>query len=108
KRRPGLSPVLVTHHLEERSVSTSHLLLFRDGRPFAAAQAGDVLTSDLVSACFGLPVTISRQAGRWAATAGPASQASTGTAAVSLPASTPGLAWDAPAAAPAGAASDRS
>jgi len=108
EHQPGLATMLVTHHLEELPVSTSHALLLRDGRPVAAGQAGDVLTSDLVSACFGLPVTISRQAGRWAATAGPASQASTGTAAVSLPASTPGLAWDAPAAAPAGAASDRS
>ena len=70
-----LATVLVTHHLEELPVSTSHALLLREGTPVAAGQASDVLTSDLVSACFGMPVTISRPAGRWTATACPASTA---------------------------------
>ncbi|HEX9066876.1 MAG TPA: ATP-binding cassette domain-containing protein [Streptosporangiaceae bacterium] len=68
--QPGLATILVTHHLEELPASTSHALLLRDGAMVAAGPAADVLTSDLVSACFGFPVTISRQAGRWTAAAG--------------------------------------
>ncbi len=115
EHQPDLATVLVTHHLEELPVSTSHALLLRAGIQVAAGQAGDVLTSEMVSACFGTPVTISRQAGRWAATAGqaaPAGQVATSGPAspagpVNLPGSTPGRAGDAAAAAPAGAVSDR-
>jgi len=67
--RPELTTVLVTHHLEELPASTSHALLLRDGRMLAAGTAGEVLTSELVSACFDYPVTITRHAGRWACTA---------------------------------------
>lgn len=69
RRLPGLATVLVTHHLEELPASTTHALLLRDGRVLAAGGVGDVLTSELASACFGHPVTIARQAGRWAAVA---------------------------------------
>jgi len=62
--------VLVTHHLEELPVSTSHALLLRGGRMLAAGPAGDVLTTELVSACFDHPIAIARHAGRWASTAG--------------------------------------
>jgi iron complex transport system ATP-binding protein len=54
--------------LEELPASTTHALLLRDGRILAAGAVGDVLTSELASACFGHPVAISRQSGRWAAT----------------------------------------
>ncbi|MFG2006060.1 ABC transporter ATP-binding protein [Spirillospora sp. NPDC048911] len=67
--RPGLTTVLVTHHLEELPASTSHALLLRDGAVLAAGPADDVLTTDLVSTCFDHPVTITRANGRWAATA---------------------------------------
>ncbi|WP_242608750.1 ABC transporter ATP-binding protein [Actinomadura formosensis] len=70
--RPDLTTVLVTHHLEELPVSTSHALLLREGRVLAAGPAGEVLTTGLVSACFDHPITITRHNGRWAATAGPA------------------------------------
>jgi iron complex transport system ATP-binding protein len=68
QRAPGLATVLVTHHLEELPATTTHALLMRGGRILAAGAAGDVLTSGLASACFGHPVTITRHAGRWAAT----------------------------------------
>jgi iron complex transport system ATP-binding protein len=71
-RQPGLATVLVTHHLEELPASTTHALLLRDGRLLAAGPADDVLTSGLATACFGHPVTITRYAGRWAATSGQA------------------------------------
>ena len=67
QREPGLASVLVTHHLEELPASTTHALLLRAGRILAAGAVDDVLTSELASACFGHPVAISRQAGRWAA-----------------------------------------
>jgi iron complex transport system ATP-binding protein len=73
-RHPALATVFVTHHLEELPVTTSHALLLRAGRMLAAGPAADVLTSDLVSTCFGYPVTIARHAGRWTCIAAPAGQ----------------------------------
>jgi iron complex transport system ATP-binding protein len=67
RRHPGLATVLVTHHLEELPASTTHALLLRAGRILAAGPVGDVLTTELVTACFGHPVNVSRRAGRWAA-----------------------------------------
>ncbi|WP_067476510.1 ABC transporter ATP-binding protein [Actinomadura hibisca] len=69
-QRPDLTTVLVTHHLEELPTSTSHALLLRDGRVLASGAADLVLTTELVSACFDHPITITRGNGRWAATAG--------------------------------------
>ncbi|WP_019630481.1 ABC transporter ATP-binding protein [Actinomadura atramentaria] len=68
--RPGLTSVLVTHHLEELPTTTTHALLLREGRVLASGPADDVLTTELVSACFDHPITIARRDGRWAATAG--------------------------------------
>jgi iron complex transport system ATP-binding protein len=67
QQQPGLATVLVTHHLEELPASTTHALLLRGGRILAAGTVGDVLTSELASACFDHPIAITRQAGRWAA-----------------------------------------
>jgi len=72
ERQPDLATVLVTHHLEELPASTTHALLLRDGRIVAAGSADDVLTTDLATACFGHPVVVMMQAGRWAAVSGPA------------------------------------
>jgi iron complex transport system ATP-binding protein len=66
-RQPGLASVLVTHHLEELPASTTHALLLRGGRILAAGAVDDVLTTELVTACFGHPVAVNRHAGRWAA-----------------------------------------
>jgi iron complex transport system ATP-binding protein len=67
RQQPHLATVLVTHHLEELPASTTHALLLRGGRVLAAGEADEVLTSRQASACFGHPIAISRQAGRWAA-----------------------------------------
>jgi iron complex transport system ATP-binding protein len=58
--------VLVTHHLEELPVSTTHALLLRDGRVVAAGTVDDVLTTELATACFGHPVAVIARGGRWA------------------------------------------
>lgn len=66
---PQLATVLVTHHLEELPASTTHAMLLRAGRIVASGPADEVLTTDLVSDCFGHPVRIARTDGRWTARA---------------------------------------
>jgi iron complex transport system ATP-binding protein len=70
QRLPALATVLVTHHLEELPVSTTHALLLRGGQLLAAGAVGDVLTTELATACFGHPLTGIRHAGRWTAVSG--------------------------------------
>ncbi|MFF0483731.1 ABC transporter ATP-binding protein [Streptomyces sp. NPDC004435] len=65
RTRPRLATVLVTHHLEELPPATTHAMLLRDGRRLAAGPAEEVLTDDLVSACFDHPVRLTRVDGRW-------------------------------------------
>ncbi|WP_037677816.1 ABC transporter ATP-binding protein [Streptomyces griseus] len=62
---PRLATVLVTHHLEELPPHTGHALLLREGRTLARGPAAEVLTGDLVGACFGLPLALERHGGRW-------------------------------------------
>jgi iron complex transport system ATP-binding protein len=66
---PELATVLVTHHLEELPRSTSHAALIADGRITAVGAAGDVLTTEAVSACFAHPISIEHRHGRWSARA---------------------------------------
>ncbi|GAA2212143.1 ATP-binding cassette domain-containing protein [Nonomuraea monospora] len=69
-RHAALATVLVTHHLEELPATTTHAMLLRDGRCLAGGPVGEVLTSELVSACFDHPVRLVRSDdGRWAARA---------------------------------------
>jgi iron complex transport system ATP-binding protein len=76
ERQPGLATVLVTHHLEELPASTTHALLLRGGGMVASGPAAEVLTTELVTDCFGYPVTVTRHADRWTAVAGrPAARA---------------------------------
>jgi iron complex transport system ATP-binding protein len=61
--------VLVTHHVEEIPVGTTHALLLRQGRRVAAGPVGEVLTSDLLSRTFGLALDVERREGRFSARA---------------------------------------
>ncbi|HEY3738164.1 MAG TPA: ABC transporter ATP-binding protein [Jatrophihabitans sp.] len=61
--------VLVTHHPEELPPGISHILLLREGRIVTAGLARDVMTSQHLSATFGLPLAVERRNGRWLATA---------------------------------------
>jgi iron complex transport system ATP-binding protein len=63
--------VLVTHHLEELPPSITHTLLLADGRASACGPAPEVLADEPLSACFGVPVSVSRADGRWTARATP-------------------------------------
>ncbi|GGS09906.1 ABC transporter ATP-binding protein [Streptomyces aureoverticillatus] len=64
---PRLATVLVTHHLEELPVGTSHAVLLRGGRVVASGAVGDVVTTPLVSACLDHSVRVGRDGGRWSA-----------------------------------------
>jgi iron complex transport system ATP-binding protein len=65
--RPALTSVLVTHHLEELPVSTTHALLLAAGRVVAAGPIHTAVTTATVSAAFGHPIDVSYQDGRWSA-----------------------------------------
>ncbi|AYY12980.1 ABC transporter ATP-binding protein [Actinobacteria bacterium YIM 96077] len=61
--------VLVTHHVEEIPRGITHALLLREGGVVAAGPIETTLTSDNVSSCFGLPLHIGHDNGRWNARA---------------------------------------
>ena len=69
--QPAPAVVLVTHHLEELPPSITHALLLASGRVSACGAAPRVLADEPLSACFGVPVSVSRADGRWAARATP-------------------------------------
>ena len=68
-RRSDRGVLLVTHHVEEIPRSTTHALLIAEGRRVASGLIGEVLTSELLSACFQVPVTVSTKDGRFSARA---------------------------------------
>jgi iron complex transport system ATP-binding protein len=57
--------VLVTHHCEEIPPGTTHGALLREGRLVAAGPLADVMTSELVSAAFGVAVQVGQDGRRW-------------------------------------------
>jgi iron complex transport system ATP-binding protein len=61
--------VLVTHHVEELPLGITHVALVRGGRLTATGPVADVLTSEAVSSCFGIPIVIERTRDRWTARA---------------------------------------
>jgi len=67
---PDLATVLITHHLEEIPVTTTHAFLLRQGEKISAGPIDSVLTSELISECFDHKVEVSRNNGRWSASAG--------------------------------------
>jgi iron complex transport system ATP-binding protein len=68
--RAGTS-ILATHHLEDLPPSTTHAALLREGRVVAAGPVEQVLTEPALAACFGIPVRVRRDVGRWSARACP-------------------------------------
>ncbi|MFC6145803.1 ABC transporter ATP-binding protein [Corynebacterium nasicanis] len=64
-RRPELTTVMVTHHVEEIAASTSDALLLRDGRILAAGPIGTTLTAANLSRLYGLEVELQQVKGRW-------------------------------------------
>jgi iron complex transport system ATP-binding protein len=67
--RSEMSMVIVSHHLEELPGSTTHALLLNGGRSVAEGPIQEVLTSEKLSTCFGLPVVCHHDGDRWFARA---------------------------------------
>jgi iron complex transport system ATP-binding protein len=59
--------VLVSHHVEEIPPGFTHAMLLREGRVVAAGPMEQVLTEELLSTTFGMPLQLSHQDGRWSA-----------------------------------------
>jgi iron complex transport system ATP-binding protein len=59
--------VLVTHHVEEIPPGFTHALLLREGGVVASGLVHDVITSDNLSATFGMRLRVSYTEGRYAA-----------------------------------------
>ncbi len=64
-----LSPatVLVSHHVEEIPPGFTHVLLLRGGQVVGAGPLERVLTEEVLSETFGMPLQLSHVDGRWAA-----------------------------------------
>ena len=64
-----LSPatVLVSHHVEEIPPGFTHALLLRGGKVVAAGPLEEVLTEEILSMTFGMPLLLTHEDGRWAA-----------------------------------------
>ena len=61
---------LVTHHVEESPAGITHALLLSGGRVAASGPIGEVLTDELMSAVYGMPLRIEQaDDGRWTAKA---------------------------------------
>ena len=65
----GPPVVLVTHHVEEVPLGTTHALLLARGRSLAAGPVEQVLTAPLLSRTFGLPLVVEHTDGRFTARA---------------------------------------
>lgn len=66
---PEVASILVTHHLEELPMTTTHALLISEGRTVACGPARETITTDTVSAAFAHPVNVGYGEGRWTARA---------------------------------------
>ena len=62
-----VASILVTHHLEELPISTTHALLIADGRTVACGPAAEVLNTETVTAAFAHPIEVGHVEGRWTA-----------------------------------------
>lgn len=65
----GPATVFVTHHVEDIPTSTTHLLAIADGQQLAAGPIDEVLSAELLSEMFGIPVSLKRHQGRFSARA---------------------------------------
>jgi iron complex transport system ATP-binding protein len=59
----GIAILLVTHHVSEIIPEIERVILLRDGRIIADGGKADVLTSERMSALFGIPLRIAQQDG---------------------------------------------
>lgn len=67
--RPELPTIMVSHHLEDLPRSITHALLLKDGAVLAQGPVTEMITSELISECFGFPIVVDSMDGRWTARA---------------------------------------
>jgi iron complex transport system ATP-binding protein len=65
-----LTTVMITHHLEELPTSTTHAALMNKGKIIARGSAVEVLTTENLTACFGVPIVVDFAHGRWSSRSG--------------------------------------
>ena len=61
--------ILVTHHIEEIPVGTTHALLLKDGLIAVSGPVESVITSEHISAVFDTAITVTFETGRFFARA---------------------------------------
>lgn len=61
--------VMVSHHIEEIPVGFTHAMVLSSGRNIASGPIADVITSEILSAAFGLAIQVSQAGGRYSARA---------------------------------------
>jgi iron complex transport system ATP-binding protein len=61
--------VLVTHHVEEIPSGFTHVVLLHGGRVLTAGPAEAALTAESLSDCFGVPLRLRYEDGRWSSRA---------------------------------------
>ncbi len=61
--------VLVTHHIEEIPIGTTHAILLKEGEIAVSGPVHSVITSEHVSAVFGLPIEVVHESSRFFARA---------------------------------------
>ena len=61
--------ITVTHHLEEIPAGTTHILVLKSGRSFAQGSIETILTSEMLSDLYGIPLQLGSHLGRYFARA---------------------------------------
>ncbi len=67
---PGLTTVLITHHVEEVAASTTDVLMVKDGRVMASGPVAEQMTAGNLGVLYDMDVQLQRVAGRWFAFSG--------------------------------------
>lgn len=67
---PGLTTVLITHHVEEVAASTTDVLMVKDGRVMASGPVAEQMTAENLGTLYDMDVQLQRVAGRWFAFSG--------------------------------------
>ncbi len=68
--------IMVTHHVEEIPPGMTHVLMLREAKVVAAGPIETTLTGTNLTACFGLPLELRYEAGRYSARLAPRDQLS--------------------------------
>ena len=61
--------IIVTHHIEEIPIGTTHVLLLSHGLPIAAGEIATTLTEENLSLAYGLKLSLTHESGRYFARA---------------------------------------